>query len=115
MLCNKISFILQIEGERELYTHTHTPTHPGLRARKLGVRMRLEGVAYQGIQAADYKPEALAEQEARLGGHLRYKQNPPKPIKILEVAVCEWGVLFAPPEPLFLLLHHALCEGEFVN
>ena len=77
--------------------------------------MRLEGVAYQGLQAADYKPEALAEQEARLGDHLRYKQNPPKPIKILEVAVCEWGVLFAPPEPLFLLLHHALCEGEFVN
>ena len=71
--------------------------------------MRLEGVAYQGLQAADYKLEAPAEQEVRLGGHLRYKKNPSKPIKILEVAMCEWGLLFAPPEPLFLLLRHALC------
>ena len=71
--------------------------------------MRLEGVAYQGLQAADYKLEAPAEQEVRLGGHLWYRKNPSKPIKILEVAMCEWGLLFAPPEPLFLLLHHALC------
>ena len=50
--------------------------------------MSLEGVAYQELQAADYNLEAPAEEEARVGGHLRYKENPSKPIKILEGAMC---------------------------
>ena len=65
--------------------------------------MSLEGVAYQELQAADYNLEAPAEEEARVGGHLRCKENPSKPIQILEGAMCERGLLFAPPEPLFLL------------
>lgn len=47
--------------------------------------------------------------------HLRCQEKPSKLYLKIQVAMVEKGILFTPPESLFMLLHPALCEGDFIS